>query len=159
MPTPQRLPGGAPLHIQIKVFGDVQLERKLMTVGGRGRHMLPVFDELGHKLSGIQREQFATSGARGGRRWQPLAASTIARKGHDEILVDSGALRDSFMYGDENHIFLATDDFLHWGSDVEYGAFHQPDPQDRRVFQLTEVDRVEIIKDIQHWIRYGSVRF
>lgn len=32
-----------------------------------------------------------------GRPWEPLSQETIRRKGHDDILIDSGEMRDSFQ--------------------------------------------------------------
>lgn len=149
------MPGG--FHAQIRVFGDTQFDREIRATGSRATRARPLFNALGEKLQLIEREQFQTSGARSGRPWAPLAPSTVQRKGHDTILVDTGALRDSFNYGDPLNIFEATDDYLHWGSDVDYGEFHQPDPQERRVFVLTEPDRVDIVKDMQAWVIRGTL--
>jgi hypothetical protein len=151
--------------VQISVFGDRQLDRKLIGNGARAVEAQPLYDMLGHKLSGIWRETFQSSGVRGGSAWAPLADSTIRSKAAhgsstpERPLEDTGMLRESGLYGDELNIFEATPAYLHWGSNAEWGQYHQPDPQGRRVFRLTEIDRVEIMKDFQYWIRYGKVRF
>lgn len=156
-----------PLAAHIVVFGETQFARELRFMGRRATAARPLYDTLGFKLVKIQREQFASQGARSSGGWKPLADSTIRRKGHDTILVDSSALRDSFMYGDANNIFEVTDDFLKYGSDIAYGPPHQfggtrdgvPDrPPQRRVFELREDDRVDIVKDMQHWVIRGELR-
>lgn len=143
----------------ITVFGDKQFERELRFIGRRATHAKPLYEELGWFLSyRVMAEQFRTQGARSGKPWKPLAESTIRRKGHDTILVASGRLRESFRLWDVNNIYDATDEYLRFGSDVEEGVFHQPDPQERRVFALTEHDRDHIVKEMQHFVIRGEVR-
>jgi hypothetical protein len=143
----------------ISVFGDKQFERELRFVGRRATHAKPLYEELGWFLSyRVMGEQFRTEGARSGQPWAPLAPSTIKRKGHPTILVNTGRLRESFKLWDVNNIYHATDDYLRYGSDVEEGAFHQPDKQQRRVFSLTEHDRDHIVKEMQHWVIKGELR-
>jgi phage gpG-like protein len=101
--------------VTIKVFGDTQFSRKLMRYGLRATEAAPVMESLGFFLSKVSKEQFQTEGARSGKPWTPLQSSTVARKGSSEILVDSGALRDSFQYGHEDNVWTVTNDLLHWG--------------------------------------------
>jgi hypothetical protein len=120
----------------ISVFGDKQFERELRFVGRRATHAKPLYEELGWFLSyRVMGEQFRTT-----------------------ILVNTGRLRESFKLWDVNNIYHATDDYLRYGSDVEEGAFHQPDKQQRRVFSLTEHDRDHIVKEMQHWVIKGELR-
>jgi phage gpG-like protein len=150
----------ATASVQIKVFGDVQFSRKLMRAGFRAEAAQPLMESLAFFLSRISKEQFESQGARSGQPWQPLAPSTVARKGHDTILVDSGALRDSFQYGGEDNIWEVTNEFLRWGSDVEYGIFHQQGTTHlpvRKVFWMTEADKLAVAKSIQRWIVEGEL--
>jgi phage gpG-like protein len=147
------------MRVSLEVFGDKQFDRELRLVGRRAVEAKPVFEAVGWYLAHVQREQFASQGARSGG-WQPLAPSTVARKGSDTILVDSGALRDSFQYGAEANIFEVTDDYLRYGSDVEYGEFHQFGTSDipmRKVFELSDDDRTKIVKSLQRWVIEGDV--
>jgi len=58
--------------------------------------------------------------------WPPLAAATIARKGHDEILFESGRLRTSLTTkGGPGHTGEIFDRGLSFGTDVPYSIFHQ----------------------------------
>jgi hypothetical protein len=75
-----------------------EFRRVLDSIGTRARdlsawfrgYLLPEY----HKMMA---EQFATRGAHlGGRPWRQLALSTIARKGHDHQLWESGELARAF---------------------------------------------------------------
>lgn len=142
----------------LTVFGDTQFDREIRLIGRRATEARPAYDAIGWFLSRVVAEQFATSGARSGRPWQPLADSTIKRKGSATILVDSGALRDSFIYGDDQNIWDVSDDYLHWGSANEYGAYHQGGRgvPERKVFDLNDADRNAITKSLQRWVMEGS---
>lgn len=64
-----------------------------------------------------------------GTAWAPLAASTIARKGSDTILVDKGKLKPaSTSKSAANHIeYTDNSDDNYWlvfGESTEYGGFH-----------------------------------
>lgn len=62
----------------------------------------------------INSEKTAPSGA----AWAPLKASTIARKGTNNILVDKGRLLGSIRH-------IALSDEAEVGTNVFYGKFHQ----------------------------------
>ncbi len=53
-----------------------------------------------------------------GVSWANLAPSTIAAKGHDEILIDTHELWDSILY-------QASDDMVVIGSSIAYGSYLQ----------------------------------
>ena len=58
--------------------------------------------------------------------WPPLAAATIARKGHDTILVDTGRLRRSLTTkGHTDHTGEIADRGLTFGTDVPYSRFQK----------------------------------
>lgn len=143
--------------LSVEVFGDKQVARKLNSMGLRASNAKPAFDAIGHKILAIQKEQFSSQGRRSSGGWRPLAPSTIKRKGHDVIFLDTGELMESWKYGDSLNIFRATDESINVGSRSEHGKWHQPDPQGRRVFELTNADRVDLVKDLQYFIVYGEV--
>lgn len=61
-----------------------------------------------------------------GSIWPPLAAATIAKKGHDVPLVETNRLKESVLnLKHPDHVGEATHRGLLFGSDVEYGIFHQ----------------------------------
>lgn len=172
------MPGG--FGASITVLGDTQFERELRFTGRRATQAKPLYEELGWFLSyRVVGEQFRTKGARSGEPWAPLAPSTIKRKGHADILEDTGDLRGSFMLWDPMNIYEATDDYLRFGSRVEHGIYHQLGTEERRgqrhvqlqlfdtggrsgtpmrkIMDLTEGDRVHIVKEMQQWIIRGRL--
>ena len=61
-----------------------------------------------------------------GSKWAELRPSTIARKGHDRILFETGALRDSLVsVGGPNNIAEAFPRGLVFGTSDEKALFHQ----------------------------------
>lgn len=68
---------------------------------------------------------FASETDSSGTAWPPLAASTIARKGHDIILVETGALRASLVGETGDSIRDAGADFASFGTSDPKAAFHQ----------------------------------
>lgn len=67
-------------------------------IGGRAKDLRAWFERyLDPEFSKMMAEQFASRGALlGGRPWKQLALSTIARKGHDQPLFESGELARAF---------------------------------------------------------------
>jgi|GEM_PF-3119063 phage gpG-like protein len=58
--------------------------------------------------------------------WAPLAVSTVKRKKHDRILIDTGALRESLVHiGGAGNIASATERGLIFGTEVPYAGFLQ----------------------------------
>lgn len=58
--------------------------------------------------------------------WSELKPSTIKRKGHDRILVETGALRESLVHvGGTGNIHSATSRQLVYGTSDEHAIFHQ----------------------------------
>jgi len=61
-----------------------------------------------------------------GSIWPPLAAATIARKGHDVPLVETNRLKESVLsLNHPDHVGGVTHRGLLFGTEVEYGMFHQ----------------------------------
>ena len=75
-------------------------------------------------------EHFDTETDSSGKGWKPLKPSTIARKGHEMILFETGRLEDSLTErGSADQILdFIKEEFFHgltFGTGVEYAAFHQ----------------------------------
>jgi len=68
---------------------------------------------------------FANSVDPNGTLWEPLAASTVAAKGHDTILIDTKALGQSVSdINNGHHLGGVSSRGLLFGSDVPYGIWH-----------------------------------
>ena len=58
--------------------------------------------------------------------WSPLATSTIKRKKHDRILLDTGALRESLVHiGGAGNIAATNSRGMLFGTEIEYAHFLQ----------------------------------
>ena len=79
-----------------------------------------LWEAFGEIMGDIEREQFETEGH---GEWPGLAASTIERKGHSEILVDTGKLRDSLVNPAAAMQISARS--MSYGTDVDYAGYHQ----------------------------------
>ena len=85
-----------------------------------------VLKQSQHDLAEQHAEMFAGQYDSNRNAWAPLAASTIKRKGHDRILVETGALRDSLVtIGGPGNVHEAMQRGMVFGTDVEYALFHQ----------------------------------
>lgn len=71
-------------------------------------------------LGAMEQEWFASNGQ---GTWPPLADSTVARKGHSTILVDTGDLKASIT--DPGRAMQIHGVEAEYGTDVEYAIYHQ----------------------------------
>ena len=148
------------MRLLLDIDGDRQLERTLLRMADRVDDMSDAFEQVGDHLATAEQRQFASQGGYASGGWKELAESTVARKGHDRILVDSGDLRASLEArsagGDAIRVYEPS--FLIFGSAVEYARFHQLGqgvPQ-RRPVELTEGDRREAVRILQRAVVEGD---
>src|SRR4051794_15389307 len=135
--------------LELDVFGDVQVRRKLLRFGDRARDARPAFELMADDLREWEERQFASEGGFASGGWDPLAPSTIAAKAaapraaftgsrtktgkfakrvrrNRRILEDTGALRESLtQHGDAEHVELIFPQEFVFGSTVPYAQFHQ----------------------------------
>lgn len=71
-------------------------------------------------LGEMEAEQWASNGH---GEWPPLAPSTVARKGHSTILVDTGALRASLVDPGSAMRIMGVD--AEYGTNIGYAFYHQ----------------------------------
>lgn len=89
--------------------------------------------EFQSELTGFQtvleethKEHWAGRHTPSGSSWPPLAASTIARKGHDKPLILTSALVNAMT--DRNapgHVGEVQPRYMTYGTDIEYAGIHQ----------------------------------
>lgn len=141
------------MHFEISLAGDVQVSRKLLRIGDRAVHAKPAFEAIANVLMGIERRQFESEGRRSSGGWAELKQSTIDAKGDESILFDSGSLMSSLSEdGDEKMTKWATDEFLLFGSKLDYASYHQTGTSrmaQRRPLELRETDRAGMVKILQ----------
>lgn len=68
--------------------------------------------------------QFAGEMSANGTKWPPLSDTTIAIKGHDTILVDTGRLKSSLVGQTPDSIRETSHRGLLFGTSVPYSIFH-----------------------------------
>lgn len=80
--------------------------------------LTPLMEDIGTYLEGSTRDRFATKTAPSGVKWANLLPQTQAKKGNNNILVQSGNLMQSITYH-------ATPNSMQIIADKPYGKFHQ----------------------------------
>lgn len=150
------------MHIEFEFYGDEQVVREIMRPANNIDDLRPLWPFVVKLLTDIQREQFATEGGRSGRPWQELEEATIAQKGSDRILIDTGALFRSWTNktnsGDAIRRFRKDSmDFAGaaHGAPHHHGKGHLPV---RKVVDLVEGDKNDVVKLMQRFVMTGNVR-
>jgi len=139
------------MDLIIDSLGEELVARRLLGVAGRVVDMRAPMRELLDRLRQVERRQFDSQGAYGSGGWQALAPSTVAKKGNDRILVDSGALYAAMTGETGDSISVALPDGLDFGTTLPYAVYHQQGrgvPQ-RRVAQLPDVVRRDMVRILQ----------
>jgi phage gpG-like protein len=84
------------------------------------------FEDQLTALEELHQTYFETETDPDGNAWKPLAPSTIAKKGHDRILIETGALNNSLVLRNaEGAVREVTEDSIRFGTDIEYSQYHQ----------------------------------
>lgn len=159
--------------------GEKLIARKIDRLGYRALTAKPAFEGIADRIRGYEKRLFDSEGASGGRPWEPLAASTVARKaggGFATIGADGGVsigsldprilhathrLRKSLTdANDPEHLEIATNDSLVFGSLVPYGKYHARGSghlPKRRPIQFNEAQKRRILKRLQLYLMTGEV--
>jgi phage gpG-like protein len=112
-----------PLTLHYTVSGDEEVEHDLLGIGARALEPRPILERLASHLRRKEEELFESGGA---GRWEPLAPTTIARKGSSTILVDTGALRDSLTEeGAADHFEQILGEELVFGTYDSKAGYHR----------------------------------
>ncbi len=144
----------AGLELRIDEFGDVQLSRRLLRFGDAAGDMSPAFRNIVDEFARIGWQQFSSEGQFASAGWAPLAASTIAAKGHDTILSADGDLEESLTGTTDGPLREVTirRDEMAFVSRVDYARYHQTGTSRmprRRPFELRDRDRRKVVKIMQ----------
>lgn len=145
------------MDLELSIFGDVQLRRKLLRFGEKAQDASDAFEEIADQLRLIEREQFDSEGGFASAGWAPLAPSTILRKlsrGQPlTILEATGRLRRSLTgEHDPGHVEIVGPQQLVFGTQVPYAHFHQTGTSQmprRRPVELRETDRRQVVRILQ----------
>mgnify|MGYP000943539208 CR=1 FL=1 len=143
------------LQFSFEYDGVTQLNRSLSRLGDDVTDFRPVWEDIDELLRAITEEQFDTEGQ---GEWEPLSPTYAAWKAvhypgksmlrREDRLIDS-LTRET---GDSVREFEALQ--MKWGTKVPYAQYHQQGrgvPQ-RRVVDLTEDDKLAIMKELQRFV-------
>lgn len=104
---------------QVRVVGDEELQRKLMRAGVAITSFASELKRSGQFLQDFySNDVFQTAGSAIGERWAPLNPATIARKGNNRILVDTGKMKGAFKFKASDKVAAVT-------NPTEYLKYHQ----------------------------------
>jgi phage gpG-like protein len=117
------------LEVDLDVFGETVLRRRLLRFADRGEDMSDAWPEVALTLERAVERNFATRGVAGGHRWPDLDPAYAARTGRapgESILRLTDRLHGSLVDRvDPEHVYEPGPDGLRWGSRVPYGRYHQ----------------------------------
>jgi phage gpG-like protein len=153
-----------PLEFTLEVLGETQIDRTFLRMRDNARTTEKLWNEMLKVLKLIEQVQFLTEGSHGSGGWAPLAESTLkakARKRQQPWIERATQILYNSLTGEgEGSIAETADDWLRYGTDVSYAGFQQSGtskmPQ-RRLVQLTEIERKELTKMVQRFIMTGEV--
>lgn len=113
-----------PDTVAIDEFHDVVLVT--MIDDFKRADLTPALDKIADGIAEQTRENFLNESSPGGEKWAELSPATVAKKGHDVILVDSTNMRKSVVLRDAaGHIERIEDDSIEYGTNIVYAVVHQ----------------------------------
>lgn len=149
------------MEFTFEAYGEQLVARQLTRWADRAVDARPAFDAIATQLMAFEDARFE---AQGYGTWPPLAASTVAQKRREgldpRILHATHDLRNSLTRrGDEHQQLIVTDDFLLFGTTLDYAGFHQRGrgvPR-RRPLQFSEAEKKLAVKTLQRYLATGMV--
>jgi phage virion morphogenesis protein len=86
---------------------------------------ISILSDLVPYLERVHREHFDNQSAPDGTPWEPLSPYTVAKKGFDQVLRESGRLRGSLTRRGAGAVRRVKQRELVYGTRVPYASFHQ----------------------------------
>lgn len=119
---------------------------------GRLENTTPLMHQIGQMLSNSTVERFHTKTDPDGSAWKPLKPATIARKGHDNILVAKGDMMDSITFSSDSLTALITSsDKQGKVAGHQFGNPSKNLPK-RAIFGLSQGDKADIENIVTLWL-------
>lgn len=100
-------------------WDDREVTRALQKLAANTNNLSPAFREIGELLVESTKERFSAGKGPNDQPWAKNAPTTLARKGRNLPLIDSGTLMEQIHYA------LIGNDTLEVGSSMEYAAMQQ----------------------------------
>lgn len=140
-----------PLTLSVDVDGERELDLALSRLSGTVSDLSKYWPKVAEAFYEIEKDQFATEGARTGRKWAPLSRAYAARKrlaqggfaSGDQILRLTDALRRSLTAkGESQGVYEETKDSLTLGTTVPYALAHQRGAPSRNLPARPEIELI-----------------
>lgn len=155
------------LELNIEIFGESIVSRRLLRLGERAVDAAPAFEEVALMFYQSEKQQFDSEGAWASGGWAPLMQSTIDEKlrsswfgGTSELILQrTGAMMKSLTASDSPFSKkIIGPDFVEVQSTVPYGKFHQKGTSNmamRKPVELNEATKTAMVKILQAWVLGG----
>lgn len=150
------------MRVKLELTGVDRASSRFTAAQHRAEFPRPAFLDVGRDFLRIARVEFDTSGTYSGKRWAPLASSTVDRKRRQHldprILVASNALRESLISMGGEHVQDMSRDRIELGSSVAYLQYHQGRGRYKmpaRPFTIPHRDRRRWIETLRVYVMEG----
>lgn len=145
------------IRFSFEFGGKVQFDRAFNRVEKHIEDLRPVWDEVERVFYRIEREQFASEGAKGGGgKWKPLSRPYAERKAKThpgrKILQREGNLRSSLIGNTADSVLRKEKQEFAIGTRLFYAPFHQDGTSKmpaRPPIDLSDEQRTLMTKEIQ----------
>lgn len=160
------MPPTTSVQVKMRVLGEEQINRRMLRFSGRAGNAMPVWEAISEYLMKVEEKQFDSEGAYSGHPWAALSESWLAEKARRGLDPRVGhatlAMRRALtVRGDRNQRLQMTRRMMRFGvKNLTYPEIvqkKQPNSggRPRRPVDLTERNKVEMVKMIQLWIARG----
>jgi hypothetical protein len=156
------------VELNIEIFGEQIISRRLMRLGERVIDATPAFAQIAVMFYESEKKQFDSEGEWASGGWVPLKQSTIDEKlrsswfsGTSELILQrTGALKRSLTEpGAPFSKKLIGPDFVDIKSTVPYGPLLQKGTSKmpmRKPVELNEPTKMAMVKVLQAWVLGGE---
>lgn len=141
------------MNVETIVTGEDAAARRLRELADRASDAKPALERVAVMLQRRHASNFAGQGSAFGG-WPPLAAATVARKGHSTPLVATGALQRAMQPGrGKGKVRRVSKTRVTLGTSLFYARFHQAGG--RPVVGITGTDAKVAVRMIERYIATG----
>lgn len=153
-----------PVEINIEVFGEKIISRRLLRLGERAVDATPAFEAIAGLFYRSEQQQFQSEGSWASGGWVPDMQATVdekVRRGYSTMTLEETGdmMRSLTIPGSPHSQQRIGPDFVELVSTVPYGIFHQFGTRKmpmRKPVELNEPTKVAMVKLLQAWVLGGA---
>jgi hypothetical protein len=151
------------VEINIEVFGEKIISRRLLRLGERAIDAAPAFEAIALMFYDSEKKQFASEGVWASGGWVPDKQATLNEKirgGYSTLTLQrTGAMMHSLTEPDAPFSKKRVGpDFVEVMSTVPYGKYHQKGTTKmamRKPVELNQATKTAMVKILQGWVLGG----